>query len=164
MRHIGTAAAIALAVGTAPLASPQAYSQQTAAAHGSFHTPDTLQWKNGPVSIPPGAKFIVLEGDPSAKGYFALRLALPDGYVIPPHWHPVQERVTVVSGTFEVGMGGAFDTDTLRANPVGSYVSLPPKRPHFARASGPTVIQLTSIGPWELHYVDPRDDPRKSRK
>ena len=51
----------------------------------TLFTPDKVEWKNGPPSIPSGAKIAVLEGDSSKEGYFALRLQLPDGYRLPPH-------------------------------------------------------------------------------
>jgi quercetin dioxygenase-like cupin family protein len=165
MQSVPVVAALSLSLGLTIAAHPPAHSQQPAATHGTFYAPDKIKWKDGPPSLPAGAKFVILEGDPSAKGqYFAMRLAMPDGYIIPPHWHPGVERVTVISGTFEVGMGKTVDTDAMNPNPAGSYLVLQPKMPHFARASGPTVVQLTSIGPWGIHYVDPKDDPRKQTK
>src|SRR5262245_65989874 len=68
-----------------------------------------IQWKDGPPSLPPGAKFAVLEGDPTKEGPFVFRVKVPDGYRIPPHTHPKPERVTVISGSFQLGMGDAFD-------------------------------------------------------
>lgn len=130
--------------------------------HGAIHTPDQFQWKDGPPSLPPGAQFVVVEGDPSKKGeYFALRLRLPDGYRIPPHWHPVHERLTVLSGTFHLGQGDTVAQDKMQPLPAGSYFMMPPESRHYARAEGETIVQLTSIGPWEIRYVNPKDDPRK---
>src|SRR5687767_15283229 len=75
----------------------------------TLNPPDKLQWKNGPASLPKGAKIAVLEGDPSKEGPFVFRIKAPDGYRIPPHTHPKMERVTVISGTFNIGMGKMFD-------------------------------------------------------
>lgn len=86
---------------------------------------------------------------------------MPDGYVIPPHWHPVQERVTVLSGTFHLGQGKAVNRQAAQALAPGSYFSLAPRMTHFAVAEGETVIQLTSMGPWQINYVNPADDPRR---
>lgn len=130
--------------------------------HGLF-TPDQFNWKDGPPSIPAGAKVVVLEGDPAKEGYFAMRLQLPNGYKLPPHWHPNVERVTVISGTFHLGTGEKFDRDATKALPAGSYVFMEPGMRHFAWAEGPTVIQFTTIGPWAINYVNPADDPRKPR-
>jgi quercetin dioxygenase-like cupin family protein len=123
--------------------------------------PADVAWRAGPASLPAGAQVSVLEGDPSQRGFFTLRLRLPDGYVIPPHSHPGVERVTVVAGTFRLGMGDRVDPQATRALPPGSYFAMPPGMNHFAIAEGETVIQLTSIGPWQLNYVNPADDPRR---
>lgn len=160
-----TSAALVLGItiGSAGLVS---WAQTSGGAGGaSVHTPDKLQWQDGPPSLPPGAKFVTLEGNLDAKGeYFAFRLSLPDGYQIPPHWHPVFERVTVVSGIFHLGEGEKVNPKATRALPAGSYFTMPPKMRHFARAEGATIVQLTSIGPWEINYVNPQDDPRKTPK
>jgi hypothetical protein len=97
--------------------------------HHRLYRPDQVQWKDGPPSLPAGAKFAVLEGDPSKSGFFAMRLRLPNGYRIPPHWHPVVERVTVVSGTFHLGMGEQPDWEAMQELPAGSYVSMQPGTP-----------------------------------
>jgi hypothetical protein len=53
----------------------------------------------------------VLEGDPGKKGAITLRLQFPANYTVPPHLHSMTERVTVLSGTLQVGRG-----DTLRSS------------------------------------------------
>jgi quercetin dioxygenase-like cupin family protein len=144
------------------LASPPAAEAPAAgAAQHRIYTNADIQWQDGPASLPAGARFAVLDGDPSKAGYFALRIRLPDGYVIPPHWHPVQERVTVLSGTFHLGHGETVNRQETQALGPGSYFSLPPRMIHHAIAQGETVIQLTSIGPWTITYVNPADDPRR---
>lgn len=130
-------------------------------AHHQMYRPDQLQWKDGPPSLPAGAKFAVLEGDPSKPGFFAMRLKLPDGYRIPPHWHPVVERVTVVSGTFRLGTAEQPDWDAMHELPAGSYTSMQPGMRHYARVSGETVVQLATVGPWGINYVNASDDPRR---
>lgn len=132
------------------------------AQQGMFR-PDQVPWKDGPASLPMGAKFAVLEGDPGKAGYFSMRVMMPDGYRIPPHWHPGVERVTVISGTFHLGMGERFDAAATQTLPAGSYAFMPPGMRHFARAEGQTVIQITTMGPWGINYVNPSDDPRRAR-
>ena len=124
--------------------------------------PDQLEWKDSP-ALPAGAKVAVLEGDPTKEGYFAMRVRLPDGFRIPPHWHPCYERVTVISGTFHLGAGEKFDKNSARALPAGSYWSMRPGMRHFAWAEGETVVQVTTTGPWGITYVNPDDDPRKKQ-
>lgn len=124
-------------------------------------TPDDVKWTDGPPSLPPGAKMALLEGDPKKDGYFSLRLKFPAGYKIPPHWHPKDERVTVISGKAKLGLGESYDENAMRDLPPGSYFSLPAKTAHYAFAAEETVIQLNTIGPWDLTYLREEDDPRK---
>src|SRR4029077_6254897 len=104
----------------------------TIAAQSSSHernalTPDTIPWGPPPPFIAPGAQIAVLEGDPSAShGDYTVRLKMPDGYRIAPHWHPLRENVTVISGTFKVGMGDSFDQAKMAAFPAGSFAFLDP--------------------------------------
>ena len=75
----------------------------------SIHQAPQLKWQQGPASLPAEAKLAVLEGDPAKDGPFTMRLMLSDGYKIPPHTHPKVEHVTVITGTFNLGMGEKFD-------------------------------------------------------
>ena len=120
-----------------------------------------VKWGPAPPSIPPGAQAAALYGDPSKEGLFSLRLKLPKDYAIPPHTHPKPEIVTVISGTFRLGMGEKADKSKGQALPAGSFFALQPGMAHFAFADEETVIQLNSTGPWGLTYVNPADDPRK---
>src|SRR5215468_11269360 len=96
----------------AALAVPQAHAGDPPAGHedAALYPPATIVWKDGPPSLPPGARIAVLEGDPAKPGPFVFRVKVPDGYRIPPHTHPKPERVTVISGTFHLGMGEKFDS------------------------------------------------------
>lgn len=128
-------------------------------AHVTFRSAE-IDWRPGPDSFEQGSRFAVLEGDPGEQGVFTMRIALPDGFVIAPHWHPNVERVTVLQGTFRLGMGTEFDEAAAEPLPAGSYTSMPRGMVHYAVAEGETVLQLSTVGPWEIHYVDPEDDPR----
>ena len=122
--------------------------------------PGDIQWQDGPGSLEEGAEFAVLEGDPGAEEVFTMRVRMPDGFRINPHTHPAIERVTVISGTFRLGHGEEFDEAATTALEPGSDFSLPRGHPHYAEMEGETVIQLSSIGPWEIEYVNPEHDPR----
>jgi quercetin dioxygenase-like cupin family protein len=126
--------------------------------------PQEIKWGSGPASIPAGAQAVTLYGDASKEGLFALRLKLPKGYAIPPHTHPKPEIVTVISGTFRLGMGETADRSKAKALPAGSFFALSPGMAHFAFADEDTVIQLNSTGPWGLTYVNPKDDPRNKKE
>jgi quercetin dioxygenase-like cupin family protein len=129
--------------------------------HAIIALPGKIAWGPAPTILPRGAELAVVEGDPSKAGAFTMRLRMPDGYRIPAHFHPVTEHVTVVQGTFRVGMGDKFDAAALSELPTGTFAALAPGVRHFAAAKGETVIQLHGIGPWSLTYVNPADDPRK---
>jgi quercetin dioxygenase-like cupin family protein len=126
-----------------------------------IYGPNDMKWSAGPGSIPKGAEFTVLHGDPSKEGLFAMRLKLPKGYAIPPHTHPKPEIVTVVSGTFQIGMGDTADKGKVTPLAAGGFFAFPPGMAHFAFTDEETIIQLNSTGPWALTYVNPKDDPRQ---
>ncbi|HXG65623.1 MAG TPA: cupin domain-containing protein [Blastocatellia bacterium] len=133
------------------------------ADHGIF-APADVKWVDGPAALPAGAKMAVLEGDPTKPGLFTMRVWLPDGFKVPPHYHPKVERVTVISGTLHLGMGDKFDQAAARAMPAGAFGFLAPRMKHFAWAQGETVIQLNAEGPWQVIYLNPADDPRKMKQ
>lgn len=147
-----------LAAGVA-LALPAAAGN--AATDHALVSPGEIEWAPGPPSIPQGAKAAVLYGKPGEPGLFALRLWLPAGYHLPPHTHPKPEVVTVISGEFKIGMGREADRNAARALAPGSFFAFPPGMAHYAYTDVETVIQLNSIGPWGLEYVNPADDPRR---
>jgi quercetin dioxygenase-like cupin family protein len=122
-----------------------------------------IKWGPAPPSLPPGAEAVVLYGDPAKEGMFAMRLKVPDGYRVAPHTHPKPEIVTVISGTFRLGMGTAADESKTQALPAGSFFALSPGMAHYAFFEGETVTQITTNGPWAISYIDPKDDPRKSQ-
>jgi quercetin dioxygenase-like cupin family protein len=115
-----------------------------------------------PAFIAPGAQLAVLEGDPSAStGDFTVRLKMPDGYRIAPHWHPFRENITVISGNFKAGMGDSFDAGKMLTFGPGSFVFMDPSMHHYAMASGATVVQVHGMSPLQFIYVNPADDPSK---
>jgi quercetin dioxygenase-like cupin family protein len=124
-------------------------------------SPDDVKWADGPPSLPAGAKSALIFGNPANPGQFTIRLKMPAGYKIPPHFHPDTETVTVLSGSFNVSMGDTFDAAKGKAMPAGSFIAVPAKSPHFAYTKEETLIQVTAQGPWSLNYVNPADDPRK---
>ncbi len=135
----------------------------TGAAADPHHTvvpADAVRWGPAPPSLPPGAQGAVLLGSPAKEGPFVLRLRFPDGFVIPPHRHSKDEFVTVLAGGFAVAAGHRLDP-AAPALPAGSFVHLPAGMPHFARAVGETVVQVNGVGPFDVVYLDPADDPRR---
>jgi quercetin dioxygenase-like cupin family protein len=147
---------VASLLGIAASVAPQAAGAQSAAPAN----PPTLQWGPAPAVFEPGAQMAVLQGDPSKAGEgFAVRLRLPSGYKIAPHTHPTAENITVIEGTFLVGMGSTFDKAKMMTLPRGAFASAPAQHPHYAEARGATVVQVHAIGPFALTYVNPADAP-----
>ena len=139
-----------------------ALSMQTASAQDKhvLVPADKVQWSAAPSSLPAGAQISVLEGDPGAKGPVTLRLKFPADYTVPPHWHSMTERVTVLSGALNVGMGKTLDRPGSQSLEPGGFVSLPAKMPHFAWTKVPTIVQISLEGPFDIFYVNSSDDPR----
>ena len=136
-------------------------SRVVAQEHHTVVPVDKVQWNPAPPILPPGAQLAVLEGNPGAKGPIVMRLKLPADYVIPPHWHSMHERITVISGTFNIGNGDAVDRKTSQPLAAGGFLSLPAKMHHYAWVKVPTVVQINLEGPFDLFYVNPADDPQK---
>jgi len=143
---------------------PAALLGQAAAASPQVivaHAP-SLAWAPGPPSLPPGAEFVLLEGNPAEAVPLTFRLKFPPNYRVSPHWHSVVEHVTVLSGTLHVGMGEQASYQGGTALAAGSFAVMPAKMVHHAWAgSDGVVFQLHSVGPWTITYVNPADDPRK---
>jgi quercetin dioxygenase-like cupin family protein len=93
-----------------------------------------------------------------------VRFQTPDGYRIAPHTHPTPERITVISGSFHIGMGDKFDESAARELGAGGFTVLPPGMKHFAWTTGDTIVQINSEGPFVIKYVNLADDPRNAKK
>jgi ChrR-like protein with cupin domain len=141
-----------------------AISAHTGSAEKNAFTPDAIPYGPAPAFVPAGAQLAVLEGNPAAAtGDYTVRLKMPDGYRIAPHWHPQRENVTVISGTFKVGMGDHFDETKMAAFPAGSFAYLDPEMHHFAMAHGEVVVQIHGVSPVQFNYINPEDDPSRKR-
>jgi|SRR5215467_4607070 len=125
--------------------------------------PDSLTWKDSPM-FPKGAKTVVLVGDPRKPGAFILRTIFPANYHVPPHTHPFTEVVTIVSGSMGNGMGEKFDPQKGEMLKAGSLFALPANHVHFVWTGDEQVIvQIEASGPWDIHYINPADDPRNKK-
>ncbi len=121
--------------------------------------PDKLTWAPVP-SLPRGAQIAVIEGPLNEAVPFTYRLKFPANYRIPPHWHPTVERVTVLSGNFNMGSGETFDAAKSHSLNAGGMAIMPAKSPHFAWTGSETIVQLSGTGPVGITYINPADDPR----
>jgi quercetin dioxygenase-like cupin family protein len=122
---------------------------------------DDIQWKQ----LRPGAEIAVVSGDPDKEGSpFVLRFRYRGKARIPPHWHPVDEHLTVLSGTFRLGMGESGDESSTTTLRPGGYAFVPAKMAHYAWTDGDTTVQAHGIGPFAINYVNPADDPNRAVK
>jgi len=95
----------------------------------------------------------VLSGDPEKPGEpFVIRIREVAGTTVPPHSHPVDEHITVVSGTWYFAIGDEFDPKALREMPVGSYAFAPKGSTMFAASPEAAIVQVHGIGPFHIHW------------
>lgn len=130
------------------------------AKHASAAEP---AWGPAPAVFPAGAQMAVISGDPSKAAPFTVELKMPDGYRIPPHFHPTAEAVTVKEGTLNVGMGDTLDLAKTKAMKAGDTGTIPAGHHHYVAAEGPTVVSVSAKGPFAMTYVNPADDPQKKQ-
>jgi hypothetical protein len=133
---------------------------QSASTTGHILPASQIKWGQPPPALEKGASFAVISGDPGTTGPFVIRLKMPAGYKIAPHWHPTEENVTVISGTWAAGMGDKFDTAALTNLGAGGFGRMPAEMRHFAMAKTAAVVQVHGMGPFAINYVNAADDPR----
>jgi mannose-6-phosphate isomerase-like protein (cupin superfamily) len=161
-RSISLYVILALFAGMAVMSQMGVTTAAAAPAAKNAFTPDAVPFGPAPAFVPAGAQLAVLEGNPmGTTGDYTVRLKMPDGYKFPPHYHPKRENVTVISGTFKVGMGDHFDESKMMSFPAGSFAYLDPSMHHYAMASGEVVVQIHGRSPLQITYVNPQDDPSK---
>jgi mannose-6-phosphate isomerase-like protein (cupin superfamily) len=124
-------------------------------ASGAF----TITWGPAPEVFPAGARMAVLHGNPKNAEPFIAFLRFPDGYVLDPHTHSIDEHVTVITGTLEMGMGTTCDAARTVMLRAGDSMTAYAGQPHYATAHGVTIVQINAVGPLDLSYVTPCEAP-----
>jgi quercetin dioxygenase-like cupin family protein len=150
LRRIAPLAAMLL---LAPAAGAMAQTSDSGAA---------LKWFVPPL-LPPGARLAVVSGDPTAPGECTLELSMPNGYRLPPHYHPSYEHVEVREGTLLVGMGDRLDPQRTRPLAAGDSATAPAGMHHFSIAQGRTELSVTFMGPYTITYLRAEDAPPRPR-
>ena len=149
---------------TGLLSLSMALSLTACAADHVMQTLDEVTWGDAPPMLPAGAKIAVLSGNPGAEGLYTVRLKFPAHYGIPAHSHPKDEHVTVLRGTFYMGMADKLNTKGGKALPPGSFSITPTGVNHYAYTDNEEVIVLLhGMGPVDFKYVNPADDPRNKK-
>ncbi len=124
-----------------------------------------VKWIAAPpaAGLPKGAEVAMLFGDPAKDGQYANRVKLVSGSVLPPHTHPNDENVTVLSGTLHVGLGDKIDRSKATTVTAGGFIRMPKGTPHYAWVSGTTIIQSNNIGPTGRTMLNAADDAKKAK-
>ena len=155
MRKIRLGSVCAALIGIAAVATA-AYSQEKkegAEAHKIVHFGD-LKW----TPIIKGCDLAPVSGDANAEGApFVLRIRCADGIKLPAHWHSTDEHLTVLKGTFLVGMGESFDEAKLQTMNVGNFLTMPKEMRHFGLCKGETIVQVHGAGPFKVNWVNPSE-------
>ena len=120
-----------------------------------------LKWMAGPPGLPSGATFAVVSGDPGKAGAFKVRIKMPANYTVAPHHHPTDEHLTILSGKLAFGMGDKVNRAKAKWMAAGAGGTAKAKMNHYVFTKGPATVQVAGMGPFEITYADPRDDPRK---
>ncbi len=148
--QMGKACAVLVGIAALALAASSQEKKASTEAHKIVHFGD-LKW----TPIMKGCELAPVAGDFNAEGApFVLRIRCADGSKIPAHWHPTDENVTVLKGTFLVGMGETFDENKLQTMNAGNFITVPKEMRHFAMSKGDTIVQVHAMGPFKINWVN----------
>ncbi len=153
----------AIAVASRAGAATKAGKTKMEAEHPIMVNSADLKWGDAPPIFQPGAKMAVVQGNPNGAGLYTVRLKAGDGYRFPAHWHPTTENVTVISGTFRMGLGDKLSEVKATTLTAGGFASIPAHVNHYGWFYGETEVQVHGMGPFKLTYVNPADTPAAAR-
>ena len=155
MRHYAAALALAAVLTSAPTPAALAQDEGGDAVMMNAVMANAITWTDLDVpGFAMGMEIAVLQGNPDEAGQYTLRLRFPDGYLFPPHWHPMAENLTVLSGTLLLAMGDRVDDSKLQTYGVGDYLHIPATTPHFGSVQGTTILQAHGEGPFVINLVE----------
>ena len=112
-----------------------------------------IEWKPCPPNLPGGCEMAVLEGNPKGDDLFTVRFKISGEFIMPPHTHPKDERVTILQGKAYVAFGKNATKDDAKAFGPGDYYVNARNAVHSVWADPLTILQITGIGPWEANFV-----------
>ena len=84
-----------------------------------------------------------------------LRIHQDAGYITFPHTHPIDENITVVQGTWSLGMGRQFNRSALVPMDTEIFGIAPKNMAHFAWSKNETILQIHGIGMFSSTVVEP---------
>jgi len=142
------AAVLTLALGS-PLGAPAEPTKPVTAL-----APTDIRWVTPPYYTD-GRQRAYLLGDSSKGGDWIDRVRIPGASRVLAHTHPDDEIVTVIAGTWLLGIGDTFEETKLKAYPAGSFIVIPAGVPHFlATKGGPVIVQVSGHGVFRTNYVE----------
>ena len=108
--------------------------------------PSDISWEQRRSS--PDVFYAGIYGEPAKPGPYAFRVRAQAGHSLPPHTHPDERTVTVLSGTYWSCVGETFDEAKLEVFPAGSFYVIPAGVPHFSAVlEGEVEFQESGVGP-----------------
>jgi quercetin dioxygenase-like cupin family protein len=134
-------------------------SAQTGKTGVRIVTPSDIQFVPVP-GYPAGYARMMLDGKADQPGNHTYRVRLPAGFKTEPHTHAADEHVTVLQGTWYLGLGESFDAARLKAVPAGSFVTIPAGTPHFISTETETIVQVQGVGLVRMRLVNTRRQQR----
>ncbi len=155
---------IFLTLSALAIAAPAAAKKAAHAPAKKAAAPAELKWMDGPPGLPAGATFAVKKGNPEAKGAFTIGIRMPAGYSVPPHWHPSDEHVTLVSGKLAYGMSDRMNRTAAQGLDAGASVVMKAKEHHWVMTADGAEVEVSAMGPFKITYVNAGDDPRGTAK
>jgi hypothetical protein len=125
-----------------------------------------MKWMDATgAGLPAGAKMAVVSGDPGKATNFKVQIKMPANYVVPPHHHPTDEVVRVRSGTLSYGMGDKLDKSNAGTlSDPKTHVTMQAGMNHWVYTTDAALVEVTGMGPFQIVYVNPADDPRGASK
>ena len=160
---LGASAAVILAAPAIAMTSRPHHAVHLAAAQKAA-TPAVLTGGAAPAGLPAGAQLAVVSGNPAAAGAFTIRLKMPANYSVPAHWHPTDEKVSVVSGKLAYGMSDRLNRTSAQGLNAGESVIMKAKMNHWVLTADGAEIEVGGTGPFKITYVNAADDPRGAAK
>ena len=164
MKRIFLLTAVAVIAAPPAVAKTARHHHAVATKAKAAATPAELKWMDGPPGLPAGATFAVKKGNPEAKGAFTIGIKMPPGYAVPPHWHPSDEHVTVVSGKVAYGMSDRMSRTDATGLSAGGSVVMKAKEHHWVMTADGAEVEVSATGPFVITYVNAGDDARGTAK
>jgi quercetin dioxygenase-like cupin family protein len=106
-----------------------------------------------PIANATGMNAAFVLGAPTRPGLYTIRVHITDGALMPPHSHPDDRMITVLSGVLHYGFGTTADPSATKVYPAGSVFVAKANDPHYAIGKGEAVYQESGMAPTGTKWV-----------